>query len=109
MVDDPRQRWAEEPPRSWGSRPAFLRRDISIDETKIEAFGNAGSSPRMSYPIPQITWLEIRRPDEIETRFGMLVLRTSTDGGVIDPDVDLTFEQLARTLHRMGFPLPLSG
>lgn len=93
-----------------GIEAAFLRRDISIDETRIEAFGNAGQfTSYASYPIPQITWLELRRPEEIGMRFGMLVLRTSTDGGVIGIPTSISLEQLARTLHRMGVPVALSG
>lgn len=93
-----------------GVEAAYLRRDITIDDASIDAFGNAGQFTSFaSYKLPEIESLEIRRSDEIGNPFAMIVLRTASSGGIIGVPQSIPLERLAQTLAKLNVPVTLSG
>ena len=93
-----------------GIEAAFLRRDAWIDEDAIEVFGNAGQiTSHVKYPLRQITFLELRRSEEIGLPFAMLVLRLENSGGIIGIPASIRLERLALVLHQLNVPVTLSG
>lgn len=93
-----------------GIEAAYLRRDVSFDEKRIEAFGNAGQFTSLAtYPLGQIISLDLRRPEEIGLPFAMLVVRLPTEGGIIGIPRSIRLERLALSLHQLGVPVTLSG
>ena len=94
----------------FGIEAAYMRRDISIDEESLEAFGNAGQiTSYANHPLPQILSIELRRGEEIGFPFAMLVLRMADRGNVIGIPSSIRLERLAYTLHQLNVPVTLSG
>ena len=89
---------------------AYLRRDVWIDDNALEAFGNAGKfTSHYTYPLKGISFLEIRRSEEIGMPFAMLVLRLANDGGIVGIPNSVRLERLALALHELNVPVTLSG
>jgi hypothetical protein len=89
---------------------AFLRREVTITETDFEVFGQAGQATSFeSHQLLLINHLEIRRAEEINKPFAMVVLRTLTGGTIAGVPKSISLERLADTLHRLNVPVILSG
>jgi hypothetical protein len=93
-----------------GIEAAYMRRDISIDEDSIEAFGNAGQiTSYAKFALKDIIFLEIRRGEDIGKPFAMIVLRTPSSGHIIGVPKSIHLERLAQTLAKLNVPVTLSG
>lgn len=94
----------------FGIEAAYMRRDISLDDEDLEAFGNAGQvTSYYRYPLKDIIAIEIKRGEEIGFPFAMLVLRTNNSGGIVGIPKSISLERVATILHRLGAPVALSG
>lgn len=89
---------------------AYMRRDVTIFEDDLEAFGNAGQiTSYYEVPIAQLVAVEIKRSEEINFPFHMLVVRAATHGNVIGIPKSIRLERIAQHLADKGAAVSLSG
>ncbi len=87
-----------------------MRREISIDESSISAFGNAGQySSHWDYPLKKIMLLQIVRAHESELPCAFLSIQSENDYAMIGIPASIRLERLAQTLHQLNLPVTLSG
>ncbi|MBN9521118.1 hypothetical protein J0H58_21795 [bacterium] len=94
----------------FGLEAAQARREVSIDDDAIEAFGNAGQfTSHTRLPLARVTAVRIRRAEEVGRSFALLVVELPGSFGVIGVPPSVRLDRLARTLHEMNVPVTLAG
>lgn len=93
-----------------GIEAAYMRRDITIFEDDLETFGNAGQiTSYYEAPIAQLRFVELRRSEELQRPYAMLIVRTANGGNVLGIPKSVRLERVAQHFADKGAPVTLSG